>query len=236
NVLVVGEMGLAVILLVGAGLLIESFVKLLRVDPGFRTEHVTSFEVTLPDNKYPFDRDKRRFADALTAQLAGLPGTRDVATSFNRPLERRAMRTSFTITGRPVAPNERPPVADILPVSASYFSTFGIKLVKGRMYDARESVFGVPPVLVVNEAFVKKNFPHEDAIGKHIVLGITHDTAQADKTPVRSEGDIVGVVADVKQWGLKEDAMPSVYVPWGTLPLEDMSIVVRSDADVGALS
>jgi hypothetical protein len=99
--LVVTELALAVVLLVGAGLLIRSFVKLMQVDPGFQTEHIVSFDVTLPTKKYPYDRDLRRFAAQLREGLSSLPGTQSVAVAFARPLELMSMRATFEINGRP---------------------------------------------------------------------------------------------------------------------------------------
>jgi putative ABC transport system permease protein len=229
SALVVSEMALAVVLLVGAGLLIRSFVKLMQVDPGFQTEHIVSFDVSLPPTKYEMDRDIRRFADQVRERLAPLPGTQSVAVAFARPLEAQGMRVAFDIDGREPPPADKRLVTDVRPASANFFSTMGLRLIRGRVFTKEEEGFGPPPVVVVTEAFAKKYFPAGDAIGKHITLGIGHDTA-GKNTNVDSKGEIVGIVADVRQRQLGEDPAPATYVGWGTLPINDIAFLVRSTA------
>ncbi|MDB4877596.1 MAG: Permease [Gemmatimonadetes bacterium] len=233
--LVVSEMALAVVLLVGAGLLIKSFVKLLQVDPGFQTEHILSFDLTLPQKKYPLDRDIRRFAAQLQTGLASLPGTQDVAIADARPLASNGMRVSFDVDGRPPMPSDKRMVADVRPASANLISTLGMHLMRGRMFTRAEENFGPPPVVVVTEGFVKKYFPNEDPLGKHITLGISHDTAGTN-SGVKTQGEIVGVINDVHQRGLSDDLYPAVYIGWGTLPLNDMSFLIRSRAEPQTLA
>jgi predicted permease len=227
SLLVVSEMALAVVLLVGAGLLIRSFIKLIHVDPGFRTEHIVTFEVSAPLSRYSLDRDLRRFAEDVRSELAALPGTQSVAMAFARPLQPFGMRTTFEIDGRPPAALDKRMVTDLRPASANFFSTMGIRLVRGRVFEAAEENFGPPPVVVVTQAFVNKYFPGENPIGKHITLGMAHDTAGANTT-VDARGEIVGIVADVRQRRLNETAPPAVYVGWGTLPINDISFIMRT--------
>jgi predicted permease len=235
SMLVVSELALAVVLLVGAGLLIRSFVKLVNVDPGFQTEHITSFDVTLPTKKYPYDRDLRRFASELRSGLSSLPGTQSVAVAFARPLEPQGIRASFDIDGRPPAPNDKRLITDIRPVSSTFFSTFGIRVLRGRVFTDAEESFGPPPVVVVSQAFVRKYFPNEDPIGQRITMGVSHDTA-APPSEVKAQGQIVGIVNDVHQRGLSAEPTPAVYVGWGTFPLNDVAFVVRSRAETSTIS
>ena len=235
SALVIGEMALALVLLVGAGLLIRSFTNLMRVNPGFRPENVLTFDVSLPGVKYPHDRDIRAFATAVRERLAALPETRSVAVAFARPMEQLGMHVGFDIEGRPPAPADRRMVADVRPASANFFATLGIPIVRGRAFTPAEENFGPPPAVVVSQAFVRKFFPAEDPIGKRIKLGYAHDTAQAG-TEVTAGGEIVGVVADVRQQGLAEDVSPAVYVGWGTMGISDMAFLVRSDADPATIS
>ena len=235
SALVISEMALAVVLLVGAGLLIRSFVKLVQVNPGFQTEHIVSFDVTLPSKKYPFDRDLRRFAAQLRDGLSSVPGTQSVAVAFARPLEPQGMRASFDIDGRPAAANDKRLLTDIRPASANFFSTMGMHLIRGRGFTDAEESFGPPPVVVVSQAFVKQYFPNENPIGQHITLGITHDTA-APPSEVKARGLIVGVVNDVHQQGLSMDPYPAVYVGWGTLPINDVAFLVRSRAEAATIA
>ena len=236
SMLVISEMALAVVLLVGAGLLIKSFLKLTQVDPGFQTEHIVAFDVALPGKKYPNERDLRAFATQVEQGLTSLPGTQSVAVVFARPLQPIGMRTSFDITGRPPAPNDKRMTVDVRPASANFFSTMGIRVVRGRVFSKAEEDFGPPPTIVVTEALVKNYFPSENPIGKHIVLGLEHDTSDAKGSGVTAQGEIVGIVRDVRQRGLDRDPAPAVYVGWGTFPLSNISFLVRSRADAQTVS
>jgi len=235
SALVMTEMALAVVLLVGAGLLIRSFSALLKVDPGFRTENVVSFDVSAPSTKYPNDRDLRRFSADVQAGLSDVPGVRSVAVAFDRPMSKNGMRTSFDIDGRPKAPDDNRLIADILPATPNFFATMGIPVIRGRVFTNVEQNWGPPPVVVVNKAFVAKYFPTEDPLGKHITLGVTHDTL-ATPSPVVSKGEIIGIVGDVRQFGLREDPYPAVYLGWGTFPINDMSFIIRSRSDPAQLT
>jgi putative ABC transport system permease protein len=231
SMLVITEMALAVVLLVGAGLMIKSFVKLVHVDPGFQTEHIVTFDVSLPGKKYPFDRHLRRFATQVGQGLESLPGTQSVAVAFPRPLQPVGMRTSFDVVGRPPAPNDKRTTTDVRPASANFFSTMGIHVVRGRVFSKAEEDFGVPPVVVVTEAFVKKYFPNENPIGQRIKLGLAHDTSEAKESSVTMQGEIIGIVNDVRQRSLDRDPAPATYVGWGTYPLSSISFLVRSRAE-----
>jgi len=235
SALVVTEMALAVVLLVGAGLLIRSFVKLVQVDPGFQAEHVASFSVSLPDVKYAKDRDVRRYAADVERGVARLPGIQSVAVALTRPLASHNMHMGFRIDGQPEDYSDKRPTADLRPVSVDFFRTLGIPLVRGRVFTAAEENFGPPPVVVVSETFAKRFFPTSDPIGHRIILGISHDTAVTNSS-VTTQGEIVGIVKDVHQRGLDDEAVPAVYVGWGTLPLTDIVFLLRSNAQLSALT
>lgn len=235
SALVVTEMALAVVLLIGAGLLIRSFMKLVKVDPGFRTEHVVTFNVSLPDKKYSLDRDLRRFAAEVKGGLVTLPGTQSVAVAFTRPLENQSMRVGFDIEGQPEAPADKRVTTDVRPVSSDFFTTMGMRLIRGRFFTPAEENFGVPQVVVVSESFVKRYFPTSNPIGQRIKLGVSHDTA-AVSSSVTAGGEIVGVVNDVHQRGLNDDSYPAAYIGWGTLPLTDIAFLIRSNAETQAIA
>jgi putative ABC transport system permease protein len=236
SALVVTELALAVVLLVGAGLLIRSFANLIRVNPGFRPEHVVSFNVSLPSSKYPNDRDVRGFTNSIRDRLAALPGTQSIAVAFSRPMEPHAMRTSFDVDGQPPGREEKRMSTDVHPVTWNFFANMGIPVLRGRAFSPREENFGVPQVVVVSESFAKKYFPAGDAIGKHITLGLSHDTLATVKSEVTARGEIVGIVGDVKQRGLASEVSPTTYVGWGTFPISDLAVLVRSSAEVATLS
>ena len=230
NALVVVEMALAVMLLIGAGLLMRSFIRLVNVNPGFRTEQLVTFNVTLPDAKYPFDRQRIAFTGELQSRLRELPGTKDVAVSFGRPLTRMGIFTAFEVEGRPASTPDNRSTSAVQPVSAEYFSALGIPLVRGRLYAASDERREAPPVVVINREMARRYFATEDPIGKRITLGLSHDTA-GPNTPVAAGGEIVGIVGDVKQFGLDSEVRPMAYVPFSHVPLNYVSVLVRSSAD-----
>jgi putative ABC transport system permease protein len=146
------------------------------------------------------------------------------------------MRTHFEVRGRPETQGDRNLITDVRPASPAMFSALGIPLVQGRLYTKQEESLNVPPAVLVNQTFATKYFPKGDAIGTFITLGVGHDTAETGKTNYDAKGEIVGVVGDVKSASLAENATPAVYVPFGTLPINDMTFLVRSTADPAALS
>jgi predicted permease len=235
SLLVVIEMALAVVLLIGAGLLLRSFVALAHVDPGFRAEHVTTFNVTLPDAKFPLDRQKNGFVAAMLDRLRQLPGTEAAAATFGRPLSRGTMRTMFEVAGRPPSTPSTRMVSDVHTASADYFKTMGVPLLRGRAFTAADDRMDARPVVVVSSEFARKYFPGEDPIGKSITLGISHDTAQPG-TSVTAGGEIVGIVGDTKQQDLAEPPYPAAYIPASLLPMNDLSFIVRSTAAPSALA
>ena len=230
-ILVVTELALAVVLLLGAGLLVRSFSHLIDTDPGFSTENVVSFSLTLPVTKYPYDRDVRRFAEQVRGQLASVPGTQQVAVTFARPLQTMHMRTGFDIAGRPAFEPGKRPVAEVHPASPSFFATMGMPLVRGRSFTEAENVLAGPGTVVVSEEFVRRYFPNEDPLGKRILFGVNHDTAAVGQGTVDLEGEIIGIVRDIKQQGLAGENYPLAYVPFNKLPIQDMAVLVRTSAD-----
>ena len=227
--LVVTEFALAVVLLVGAGLLIRSFVGLTRVDPGYDVEQVVSFTVSLPSGKYPYDRQQRDFADAVLERMQRLPGVQSVAVAFGRPLERSLFRTAFDVEGRPPNPPERRTPVDVRTTTPEFFRTLGMTLVRGRLYTMDDRAGG-PQVVVVNEEFVKRYFPSEDPIGKRITLGWGRDTAE-NVPGITVGGEIIGVVGDIRQYGLDSEPYPTTFLSYHQHPLDQVSVLVRSSAE-----
>jgi putative ABC transport system permease protein len=236
SVLVVAEMTLAVILLVGAGLLIRSFVRLINVDPGFNPQSVVAFNLSLPSAKYEYERNVRALVSELTTRLDKLPGTKAVGVTFGRPLENSGMiRTTFEVKGwAPSTPQNRR-VSQVHMTSPGYFAAMGIPLVRGRLYTRAEDRIDAPPVVVVTEEFVRKYFPNEDPIGKRVTYGINHDTAAAGQGSMVLQGEIVGVVGDVKQQELSLPPYPTTYAPFSAWAIGFFSVVIRTDANPRAV-
>jgi len=221
--LVVSEVAIAVVLLVGAGLLIKSLWRLNTVNPGLDPRNVLTFNVALPEVKYPSEKQAQFFSN-LKKQLESVPGVQSVSSVYPLPLSGDRFSISFEIDGRPVAKKDQPS-ADFFNVDPGYFRTMGIPLLKGRDFEDRDQ-HKSPPVIIVSETFVRQNFPGEDVIGKRIKPGIS--TFEDEETPWR---EIVGVVGDVKNRALNMEPRPVYYVPQAQIPFNQMIMVLKTNGD-----
>jgi len=229
NTLVMAEMALAVVLLVGAGLLIRSFSKLLAVDPGFRAERVVTFAIAAPDTKYGQYAQLRELVSNLVERMQRVPGAQGAAIVTGLPLSNLMMRTSAHIVGTPKETPAERKSTDVAMVTPGYFTTMGIPLVAGRDFTDHDGS-GAPVVSIVNQEFVKRYFPNENPIGKHIALGWEQDTAKTGGNMTLG-GEIVGVVANVKRRGLSQEVFPETYASYMQPTFSNFSVVVRSTAD-----
>jgi predicted permease len=229
QLLVVSEMALAVVLVVGAALFVNSFLRLQRVDAGFTQENVLIAPIALPESKYPFE-DWRRgvaFFDALIERVEALPGVESAALGYRHPLD-GGWETSFQIRGLLELPQGERPEARIRPVTPGYFETVGIPILKGRAFTDRDMV-DAPGVVIVNDAFAKTFLPDEDPIGHRLIKG-----AWWPERP--GEWEIVGVVGDVKMDGLAQTTPWAMYFPYGQWPFNDMNLIVRASGESLALT
>jgi putative ABC transport system permease protein len=221
--LVVSEIALTLILLVTAGLLANSFVRLQRVDMGFSVEQVTVVGAVLPQAKYQNGQRQAAFYQAVLDDLEARSDIQSAAIVFPSPLNRSQASTSFTIEGREVARADRP-FASFTSISPNYFRTLGIPLLSGRIFTNRDRD-PAPPVVIVNAALARRYWPAEDAVGKRIHFG-------------EKDGDwmtVVGVVGDSRSLGLDQAPAPLLYIPMHQLPLPFMSIVARSAGGTAAV-
>jgi predicted permease len=227
RVIVVAEVALAVTLLSGAGLLIRSFQRLVAVDPGFRPEGVLTMKLRLPARAYDDVSKLRQFESTLESRLRELPGVRTAAVSNYAPLDGSSFVLTYTIRGRaPVRPSDEP-AANIRLITPDYFTVIGTPMVSGRHFSADDRA-GAPQVIMVNRALAQKQFPNENPIGKYIEIGWTRDG-------VRQGGQIVGVVGDTRDDAMKDEASPTVYLPLAQVPVEGVTISVRSAASPTSL-
>jgi putative ABC transport system permease protein len=227
NVLVVVEMAFAVVLLVGAGLLIRSFVELQRVNPGFQPAGVLAMQVSLPASKYKEGTQRTAFDRQMLEEVRGLAGVKSAATITTLPMSGFNQSGSFRIEGRQVAPNENSPHGDRWMASDDYFQTMNIPLVKGRYFDARDTA-DAPGVAIVSEALARKYWPDEDPVGKRI-------TFEGGQQPRWRE--VVGVVGHVRNEGLEGESRGQYYIPYAQRPTgSDLFLVVRADGDPAALA
>jgi putative ABC transport system permease protein len=220
SVLVVAELAIAVVLLVGAGLLIKSLWRLQKVNSGLQPENVLTFNVGLPEVKYNSDKQSQFFID-LKNRLETTAGVQSASTIYPLPLSGDRFVISFEIEGRPMAPKDHPS-ADFFTTGVGYFRAMGIPLIKGRDFDERDK-HGSAPVVIVTEAFAKQHFPNEEVIGKRIHPGIS--SIENEDSTMR---EIVGVVGDVRNRNLSTDAKPAYYVPQTQVPFSQMVGVVKT--------
>ena len=219
NVFVVAEVSLALMLLIGAGLMIRSFMQLQSVETGFQPENVLTMRVQLPGKKYPEPHQIVDFFKQAQERIAGLPGVQAVGSISYLPLTGPAARDGFKIVGQPdPAPGQEPP-CEVRVVTPTYFQAMGIPLLKGRLLDERDGK--EPRVLVINEALAKKYFPNEDPIGKRIA--VTWFEGEID--------EIVGVVGDIKEGALDKEPEPAIYWPHPREPYSGMALVIRASGD-----
>jgi putative ABC transport system permease protein len=224
--LVISQVSLAVVLLIGAGLLIESVYHLLHEPPGFEPRGVMAFNLDLPDSRYGKPEQSADFFRDLLGRIRAVPGVTDASAVLPLPLSGDSMRTSFEIEGKPIAKSDLPGT-NIRAVGADYFRTMRIPILAGREFDARDDRHA-PHVVIINQTLARRYFQNESPLGKHLKPGMS-----AGKTDTMCE--IVGVVGDVKHKRLWLPDDPESYVPYDQNPIGGMNIVVRSAGDPMAL-
>ena len=222
--LVVAEVALAVMLVVGAGLLVQSFRRLMAVDPGFRGDRVATFALSLPAATYADNARKSAFAADLDARLRALPGVQDVGLTIALPLTSFGFDFSFTIPEHPPVRPEDEPSMQVRVATPGYFTTLGIPVLRGRGFGEADRV-GTPRAILITDAAAAKYFPGEDAIGKHLSIG------WGDGAGGQIKGEIVGVVRDVKQSSLAEAPRPEMYLAYAQRPVGSFAMVVRTSGD-----
>jgi putative ABC transport system permease protein len=227
GVLVVAELALAVVLLVGAGLLIQSFWRLQHVNSGLQAQNVLTFSVSLPEVRYSSEKQARFYRD-LANRVRSLPGVQSASAALPLPLSGDRFSISFQIDGRPVARKDEP-VADLFMTEPDYFRTMGIPMLQGRDFNERDD-HSSTPVVIVSDKFAKQFFPGENPIGKRIQPGIS--TWENDDSTMR---EIIGVAADIHNRALNADPKPVYYLPQSQVPLNELSMVVKTSNDPHAL-
>jgi putative ABC transport system permease protein len=224
SALVIAETALALMLLVGAGLLIRSFIRLQRVDPGFNPRNVLTAVVTLPQAVYPERTQIAPFYSRLLERVKALPGVQSAAAVSSLPLAGFDNDAGFVIEGRPAPQPDQRPVAWISSVSPDYFRTMGMRLIAGREFTEYDNE-NAAKVVIISEATARRHFPNENPVGKRIGNG-------------RPDGwrEIVGVTVDVKHFGLNQDARVSMFFPHRQQPARRMVLVARTTADPMSLT
>ena len=229
RVLVVAEVALAVVLLVGAGLLIRSFQRLRQVDVGFKPDKLLTMRMVLPMPKYAKPENRRAFYDELLRRVDELPGVESAGMITFLPLSTSGMKFSFSVEGRNVPSDVQLPFALYRVVSPEYFSALGIPLQRGRFFDSRDSATATPAI-IVNRHLAEQFWPGEEPTGKRLKIG-----AADSPNPWAT---VVGVVGDVRQAGLYGELLPELYVPYTQERrpwVAPRDLVVRVNGDSAAL-
>ena len=241
--LVVTEVALALVLLVGAGLLIKSYARLLEVEPGFVAERVLALDVSL--NGERFNGRRHTFMEQLTANIAALPGVEAVGATTHLPLSGEDGGRSFSVVGEAAQSVSEKLVAEYRTVTPGYLSTMKIPLRVGRHFTARDrneyftadgrrlegyadleqNERHTPGVVIINETLARRSFAGVNPLGRRLVV----DDGQ------RREREIIGVVGDVKHFGLDTPAKPELYLPYAQRPTQNQTLVIRATAEPTAL-
>jgi putative ABC transport system permease protein len=234
NGLVVTEIALALVLLIGAGLLIKSYARLQNVHPGFNPHNVLTMEISLPQPKYPApdtffylgtETTIRFFAEA-NRRIAKLPGVQASAATTALPLSGSNNDSSFVIEGHETSSGPGPD-EEIRTITPDYFRVLQTPLLQGRFFNDADTATS-PLVVIVNQALARKYFPNGNALGKRITLG---DPRRNPKWIT-----IVGIVGDIRHRGLDADLQPEYYLPHTQLPVRSMILAVRSAQDPRSLA
>jgi putative ABC transport system permease protein len=225
--LMIVEMALALVLLVSAGLLIHSLIRLQSVNPGFNPHNVMASNIDLPDEEFP-NAKKVQFMRDLMPRVRMLPGVVTAAAVVPLPMSGNEFQVAVEIEGRPTAKSDEL-ISSVRVITENYFSTMQIRLLQGREFREQDGSDSTP-VVIVNEALVREFFPGENPIGKHIRPGIS-----TDGKPSRMR-EIVGVVGNVKYRDLGSEWTPESYIPFAQLPFGNMTIVARAANDPYSLA
>ena len=221
--LVVLEIALTLMLLAAAGLLLNSFMRLERVDSGFQVDHVVLGELLVPQNRYPTDEQQATLYRQLLERLHQHSELEAVAVGFPGPFHGDNAAGQFYLEGRETGPQS---YANFSTVSGGYFLAMGLRLVAGRTFadtDAKDA----PAVMIVNETMARQNWPGQDALGKRVRL---------DADPKTPWTTVVGVVTDARQLGLHEPPPPIVYLPYAQFTLPFTTVATRSPLPTGSVA
>jgi putative ABC transport system permease protein len=227
NMLAIGEVALAMILLVAAGLLMRSFIMLTSVQPGFEAKHVVKADISLPQFQYSTPQQWAAFADELLSRLQSRPGMQNSAMVAPLPIVNGFINLGFSIVGHAPLPPGTSLTANYVAASPKYFSVMGIPLLRGRLFSENDSA-STPRVAVISATLAKRYFPNENPLGRQIVIGFPPN-GDAPR-------EIVGVAGDVRDVSLSDDPGPMVYVPFAQAPFWGGEVVVKNSLSVSDIA
>ena len=226
DALVTAQLALALVLLIGAGLMLKSVARLSGVDPGFRGERVLTMEYRVPRNKYPKGGQQTQFHNEVVARVSVLPGVESAGLVGSLPFSGNFNTANVTLPDRPEPPRESPFTVSYNTATPGYFRTIGTSLVEGRDFTPDDSAAS-PPVAVVSRSFVRRFWPGQSPLGRQVRVpaGTTGVTAS-----------IVGVVADVRENALDDAAIPQIYLPYAQQPFIFATLAVRTRGEPLAMT
>jgi len=226
GVLVIAQMSLAIVLLVGAGLMVRSLRRLIAVDPGFDPANLSALDITLPDATYPDSLRRVAFYDRLLESVRNIPGVQRAGITNWLPMTSGNSTTSYAVVGRPEPAAGQRPGAAIRTVDPGYFDAMRIPLKRGRLLAPGDRL-GTVPVAVISEAMAEQQWPGQDPIGQHIKVDWWHPDASVE---------IVGVVGDARHDGLDATLRPTLYFPFAQESQGGMTLVLRSPVPPATLT
>ncbi len=219
SALVVTEIAFSLVLLIGAGLMIKSFVKLQSVDPGFNPDHILTMHLTLPRVRYDSDEKVNSYYQQLIERLSSIRGVEAAGLSISLPPDHLEVSDSFSIEGKPWPEGTTEPIVPIVSTSTEFFTTLGIPVLQGRGFDQNDKE-GSPLVVIINQTLAERYIPDENPIGKRFRIG----GADRLRNPWM---EIIGVVGDVKHSGLDAKPEPAYYMPLAQSAWRSTYLVVR---------
>ncbi|HKE55356.1 MAG TPA: ABC transporter permease, partial [Pyrinomonadaceae bacterium] len=222
SLLAVCEIALAVMLLIGSGLMLKSFQRLTDVNPGFNTDNLLTMSVALPFVHYQDPAKQNAFFERALDRIRALPGVVAAGACTSLPPSYRQQGTGIAVAGRPVDTSQQPPEALFMPATPGFLEALGVPLIKGRNVTATDTA-GSPPVVVINQILARQFFANQNPLGQRLNFeGVTWE--------------IVGVVGDAKYEGLGGPIGPQVYVPFAQRPFPGMRLVVRTTVEPTSLT
>ena len=219
SVLVIGEVALSIVLLVGAGLLLKSFLRLQSIDPGFRSEKLLTLRLALPVTRYKSTEMLTRFHDRLLPRVAALPGVTSVGSTEILPLSGLSASSSFIIVGRPPISDKGKPVAHYRAIDSGYFRTMGIPILRGRDISDADTP-KTTSVAIVSEALAKQYWPNENPVGQHVKLD--------DSAGPARELEVIGVSGDIRAMELDQDPTPIMFIALAQAPQDAVRFIANN--------
>ena len=224
----VGEIAIALMPLVGAGLLINSFIRLNRVELGFKPENVLSASLSFPPTKYPTGNERIAFVEQAQERIRNLPGVKSVSFVSSFPFA-GGLFSSFGIKGREGGAQENEAVTRLSTITPDYFEMMNIPLLQGRPFTETDDKSGAGAA-IINEALARRYFPNENPLGKSLILNVNSDKDSP------TEFEVVGVIGNLRRAALDKEPEPEIYTPYRQMPCNFGRLAIRTEQNAAGLA